>query len=77
MNNIDLVEQYYFSIIEKNFLLTAIFLAGNVCLISPLADLRGKDAVIEAAQKMSVTPKLRSYLLIPWSRTITRQASEL
>ena len=50
---ITLAERYYQAILKKEFAEVADCLADNVCLISPLAQIEGKEAVLAAAKGLS------------------------
>ncbi len=52
-SNLIIAETYYHSMLEKNFDAMEKCLQPNVHFISPLAEMSGKDAVVEAAEKLS------------------------
>lgn len=49
-NNLASAENYYNAMKEKNFTQMAIYLHKNVQLVSPLAQIHGKEAVVIAAE---------------------------
>lgn len=49
-NNLFIAESYYNAMLAKDFQKMASYLAHNIHFISPLAELRGKDAVVLAAK---------------------------
>lgn len=52
-SKLTIAESYYRKMLEKNFDAMASFLHPNVLFISPLAELTGKNAVIDAAINLS------------------------
>lgn len=52
-NNVAIAEAYYTAMAEKNAAGMAKYLHPNVKFVSPLAQLTGKEAVLEAAVKLT------------------------
>ena len=51
--NLNIAENYYRAMLAKDFNSMASYLHENVHFIGPLAEMRGKDAVVSAAKNLS------------------------